>query len=246
MPKNNDYRQRNDWVLGLAELGESIYSLRFNRGYQPPLPRFDRCANLGVALNAPDQNGFPLSDETLRLFELEARIDAAHKEHAILVGTLTGQGVKMFILYVRDIDWLSQLEDAERTVVGGYQLTIKVEDDPRWNRFGEFLSAAERADADRRVFDLLESRGPDLGHPRQIDWFLHFTAESNAQRARRWLLDHEYLASLTRSVEEDLWDVTASLFVPIDRRYAIQMSAMFDAFAKEYQGVYGGWGAVST
>ena len=246
MSKNNAYRTTNDWVLGLAELGDTIYSLRFNRGYQPPIPMFDRCANVGVALNAPDENGFPLSDETQRLVVLEARIDAASKEHAFLVGTLTGHGVKVFILYAREIDWLFELKEAEGADVGGYQLTIKVEDDPRWNRFREFLSEAERADADRRVFDLLEGSSPNLGHEHQIDWFLHFTVESNAQRARSWLLDHEYLATLNRSVEGDGWDVTASLVVAIDRRYTVQMSAMFNAFAKEFEGVYDGWGAAST
>jgi hypothetical protein len=242
MPRRKqNQRDTGKWVVGLTENDGDLYSLRFDRQFDLPLPGFAHQIVIDVELHDPNDNGLTTSDESDALALFDDRINDAAAGGAVLVGTLTGKAHKHHILYAMDLEWLAPWRESEQGTAYAHNFEVRIKEDSDWSLYRRMLPEAERADADRRILDQLASHGAHLDEPRNIDWYFRFPDADRARSAQQVLFDHEYRVETGERDTE--WSVVASLTKTISLRYVIHMSAMLSSFALDQGGTYDGWGA---
>ena len=88
---------------------------------------------IGLALRAPDRNGFPGDEESARLNAFEDQLEATLGDNAIHIGRATWAGRREIHLFVRDPAAASAATDAWREQVQPWQPTSEIAYDPGWS-----------------------------------------------------------------------------------------------------------------
>jgi len=89
--------------------------------------------NIGIALRAPDANGFPAEEESGRLNAFEDQLEAALGDNAAHIGRATWAGRREIHLFVRDPATASAAIDAWRQQLQPWQATSEIAYDPEWS-----------------------------------------------------------------------------------------------------------------
>lgn len=135
-----------------------------------PLPRLTRRLHVTASLKRPRADGLR---DRLEANELHAMEDEVTRQVERLggryVGRITWQGRSDAIFYLPgDVEDLSAVEEA----TGDYDATLRLEDDPEWRFFREFLMPSpyqHQTMLNRRVLAVLSQQGDDLDCPRRVD-----------------------------------------------------------------------------
>lgn len=91
-------------------------------------------------MTAPDERGFPAApDEGDRLEALEERIIEMAAEHAVLVGVITTNGTREWVLYTDAGEWIEPFHHALDDATPGYDVQVFAEHDPEWSVYTAFV-----------------------------------------------------------------------------------------------------------
>jgi hypothetical protein len=110
--------------------------------------------------------------------------------------------------------------------------------------FGSRRSTAARPrSVDAEVIEQLRQAGSDLSKPHEIEFFLYFPAEANAEAAAKALPDRGFSHRVTRAARgtESLLLLTRPM-IP-DEAGLAQLRRELDAIARQHGGKYDGWGS---
>jgi hypothetical protein len=88
---------------------------------------------VGIALRAPDANGFPADEESGRLNVFEDQLEAALGDNAVHIGRATWAGRREIHLFVRDPAAATAAVDAWRHDLLPWQASSEIAYDPEWS-----------------------------------------------------------------------------------------------------------------
>jgi hypothetical protein len=234
------------WWTGVALVNGKPTALTFDAERQEPLAGYPQRVLVNVTIAEPDSNGFHSPDEGALLNELGDSLAQAAGDDAVVVGRITGGGIRAFLAYARDTAWLEPWVAQAREAMAPRTVTSAVDDQPDWRSYAALLPHAQRGHADQTVFLQLQEAGADLDLPREINWFLVFADEAGARLADEPLRELGYDVEIHREDDGAAWTVTASRVTVVSLGYVVEGSAWFSAFAANHGADFDGWGAAVT
>jgi Regulator of ribonuclease activity B/Family of unknown function (DUF695) len=240
------------WWTGVALVNGKPTALTFDADRPEPLPGYTQRVLVNVTVADPDGNGFHSPEEGALLNALgDAMVEAAGDD-AVVVGRITGDGVRAFLAYARDTAWVDPWIIQARESVAPRTVTYAIDEQPDWRTFAALLPHAQRGHADQTVFLQLQEAGADMAQEREINWFLLFPDEATAATAEEPLRELGYGVEIHRDSRGDgdengdRWTVTASRVAVVSLGYVVEGSAWFTAFAANHGAGFDGWGAAVT
>ncbi len=122
--------------------GHPMYT-RFNIAIGDANDRTRYAIRVGVAvpLNDPDDRGLPSAEELDELAAIEELILTAIVDHAALVGVITTQSMREFLLYTPTPDWIADFDTRIHELVVGHEVQISAKTDPAWTAYRQFVSS---------------------------------------------------------------------------------------------------------
>ena len=102
-------------------------------------PRYAIQLGVAVPLRAPDSHGLPNWQE---IGQLEAFEDALIKKvakKAVLVGVVTTNGMREFVLYTGSGDWIPALHEDLKATLPTHQVQVMAQTDPSWSVYRQFV-----------------------------------------------------------------------------------------------------------
>ena len=91
-------------------------------------------------MTAPDERGFPAApEEGDRLAALEERIIELAGDHAVLVGVITTNGTREWVLYADASGWIEGFHHALDDATPGYDVQVMADQDPDWSIYTSFV-----------------------------------------------------------------------------------------------------------
>lgn len=114
---------------------------RFNTGVWASRDRREHRIQIGVAvpLNDPNEHGPPHGDEHDELNAIEDLVVEVAGERATLVGVITTQSMREFVLYARDHDWIAGFHEELRRRVAHHEVQVMGQRDPDWETYRTFV-----------------------------------------------------------------------------------------------------------
>ena len=113
--------------------GKPIFT-RFNVGLRQAAGHAAFPIQVGVAvpLKQPDSNGLPVADESAELNLIEDELERLVGTRAILVGVITTSGMREFILYTGEGDWIAQFHQDLQGAVSHHEIQVMAQRDEAW------------------------------------------------------------------------------------------------------------------
>jgi hypothetical protein len=102
-------------------------------------PRYAIQIGVAVPLRSPDSHGLPNRQE---LGQLEAFEDALMKkvaEKAVLVGVITTNGMREFVLYTGSGEWIPGFHEDLKAALPTHQVQVMSQTDPSWSVYRQFV-----------------------------------------------------------------------------------------------------------
>jgi hypothetical protein len=229
------------WLVGVAKLGEDAAALKFNSAFASAHPDLSSAVFLQVGIQDPTDWGMHTPEEGNFLNTLPEHFERL--SGGVMVGSVTTQGHKDFLIYCADDRWVAKHRDHLQAMVAPRTVEVRSRHDPDWELYLSLLGPSRRAHADLQVYKALEDAGAIMHQPRRVDWRFRFVAEHSARQAETVLLGHDYQVAVVPPGEGDHWAVTASLTAIVNLPYVVDMNAMMDTFANDQHGLFDGWGA---
>jgi hypothetical protein len=132
------------WSVSKADYDGRPLLARFNTGYSDATDREDYPIQIGVAipLKDVDEQGWPSGEENRVLQAVEDTMLSVLGGRAVLVGALTVNGVREFVLYSRDSDWIESFHRALDAAVPSHEVQVMAKQDPAWSTYLEFVHSA--------------------------------------------------------------------------------------------------------
>jgi uncharacterized protein DUF695 len=131
----------DDWQVlqGVSE-GHVLFT-RFDKraGRHANDPRYAIQIGVAVPLRAPDSHGLPNRQE---IGQLEAFEDALMKKvakKALLVGVITTNGMREFVLYTGSGDWIPGFHEDLKATLPTHQVQVVAQTDPSWSVYRQFV-----------------------------------------------------------------------------------------------------------
>lgn len=120
--------------------GKPLYA-RFNTAFRQAGDTADYPIQLGVAipLNNPDQHGLPASAELDELAAIEDLIVEKVAGNAVLVGAITTNSMREFVLYTNNADWIEGFDHSMQEALAGHTVQVMAKTDPKWDVYGQFV-----------------------------------------------------------------------------------------------------------
>jgi uncharacterized protein DUF695 len=131
----------DDWqVFQGVSAGHTLFA-RFDRraGRLANDSRYAIQIGVAVPLRAPDSHGLPYRQE---IGQLEAFEDALIKKvakKAVLVGVITTNGMREFVLYTGSGDWIPGFHEDLKATLPTHQVQVMTQTDPSWSVYRQFV-----------------------------------------------------------------------------------------------------------
>ncbi len=128
------------WTLAQGEIDGTPAFVRRNKaaGTLAGSAGYDVRVGIAVPFNTPNEYGLPTQDEMDRVAEFEDGMAAIVGERAVFVLVITSGGVREFILYTGDADWLPKLHMDLRGILPNYDIEMAATLDPNWELYRAF------------------------------------------------------------------------------------------------------------
>ncbi len=106
----------------------------------------------------------------------------------------------------------------------------------------DLFRSKQKADLDQLVLVQLRESGSDLSKPHNIEFFLYFPTQSDADNARLRVIDAGFGAEVRRAAQGDSWlcFATKTMIPALSDLQKIRRD--FTALASSMNGEYDGWG----
>ena len=102
-------------------------------------PEFEIQVGLAVPLLEPGPDGLPLEHELPDLDAIERVVVQEAGDRAVLVGVISTGGVREFVLYTGDGQWLEEFQGAVSAAVETHEIQMMARRDPEWLVYHAFV-----------------------------------------------------------------------------------------------------------
>jgi hypothetical protein len=130
------------WVVSEGSYnGKPLYA-RFNAAFSHAADTADYPIQVGVAipLHSPDKRGLPLPAELDELAEVEDLIVEKVAGQAVMVGAITTNSMREFVLYTDKAEWIEGFDHAMQAAVKGHRVQVMAKTDPKWAVYSQFVN----------------------------------------------------------------------------------------------------------
>ena len=141
-PKKEELELGESWSFSKGRHGSDPLIVRVNRGVAAAIghPEYSHQVGVAVPLRAPDDHGFPGSEESEELAALEEMLVSrlCDDRQSIFVAALSTGGMREFVFYTSDpARTHASLEELAREVTS-HQVQHIIQPDPRWRVYRRF------------------------------------------------------------------------------------------------------------
>ena len=114
---------------------------RFDHDARPLAGSPDYPIQIGIAipLLEPGPDGLPQEPELGTLDDIERTIVGIAEGDAVLVGVISTGGVREFVLYTGDGEWLEGYHDALSAAIESHEVQMMARRDPEWTIYRAFV-----------------------------------------------------------------------------------------------------------
>jgi hypothetical protein len=102
-------------------------------------PEYEIQIGLAVPLLDPGPDGLPQEDELPALDAIERVVVEEAGDRAVLVGVISTGGVREFVLYTGDGQWLEEFQGAISAAIGTHEIQMMARRDPEWRVYRAFV-----------------------------------------------------------------------------------------------------------
>lgn len=230
-------------------------AVRLSLEAEAPDPARPTLLCVRLRMHQPNEHGLGTSQELGSLSALEDALAAAMRAHgdAVQVGRVTIAGWCDLCFYAADERALAPALAEAAAAVPGYELQPRVEDDPEWAFYTEFLLPDGRERQwmhDRRVVEQLLEHGDDGAAPRTVDF--HVILPSGEARLRFCTAAAELGFALAGAEEtrddagETLYGARLTRTDPVTLEHIHEVVCTLGEFAARHGGELEGWGTQVT
>lgn len=136
--KNTFLKKAESWTINKMTQDNKTFLLRFDKSLSTLVGSSNYPYLVGIATPLRTNNqGFPSTTENEQLFDMEDKIIEAMqtKGNALFAGTITGNGVKEFILYTGKPKSATTSFDRIKDQFPGYTLQLIIREDKKWELY---------------------------------------------------------------------------------------------------------------
>ncbi len=240
-----NYKEAQKFIQFFTNLGETRASFLTNIAFQKLAPIdtiiYKYC--FGVMANDMMENGFPIKTEMDFFYSLEDKLlPQLEKYNIVLVGTTLYDGRREIFFYGDDD---VPFEDCVNTLMkefSDYKYIATKEVDATWEHYFNFLYPSpyeEQSYYTNLVIQNLEKSGDNLEAEREVDYYMFFDSEADANHALNAVMRLGFGATLENNVESfQIHATKISCIIP--DIYTITRSLI--TIALENDGHFDGWG----
>lgn len=174
------------WGFYFANVDGKPSSLNVNLTLNESAPDPDRpwLGSLFVRMRSTNDNGFPTAEEYRAILRLEEGVrEIIAPADAILIGQVTGGGIRQVVFYGADETRLREALDCVVARFTDYDILKPwTEFDEYWNYYREFLYPGPenlQSIENREVVTELQGYGDDLTRERPVSHFVYFRTEND-------------------------------------------------------------------
>jgi hypothetical protein len=130
------------WTVSEGTYNKRPLFARFNTAFRDAGDTADYPIQVGVAvrLHSPDGRGLPESAELDELGKVEDLIVEKAAGLAVMVGTITTNSMREFVLYTDKADWIEEFDHAMQAAVKGHTVQVMAQTDPKWAVYSQFVN----------------------------------------------------------------------------------------------------------
>jgi regulator of RNase E activity RraB len=198
----------------MAEIDGDPASISLDLGASEHVPVEDHPLRLAlrIAMKRPRPDGLRSSEEFDALSAIEDRLveSIGHEIEGWFVGRVLYRGSSDMFFYLprpqRDDE--ERLSSCVEAAAGDYEITQRIDDDPKWDFYTDFLwpdRASHQAMGNRRVLAQLEQAGDDHELVRAVDHFAFFQDEKACRRFADRLREHGFTVEEPEHGEHGAW-----------------------------------------
>lgn len=129
------------WTVSEGQYeGRRIFT-RFNDGARRLARRGDLTIQIGVAVPFihPRDDGMPPTEEQPALEEIEDAVKELMGDRGVLVGVITTGGMREFVAYAAEGDWIPAFHEALKERMISHQIQVMAQTDPEWRVYKSFV-----------------------------------------------------------------------------------------------------------
>lgn len=129
------------WTILDGEYEGKRLIARLDVSFASPASRDGRGIRIGVAipLRVPRADGLPDDEETVALGVIEDAVIDTVASRAALVAVVTTSGMREFILYAWDADWIGAFHHQLQGAVTSHEVQVIAVRDPAWDVYEQIL-----------------------------------------------------------------------------------------------------------
>jgi uncharacterized protein (TIGR01619 family) len=211
--------------------------------------KFNHCFCIRLKLKEPNQDGFPIGQESDQINEMEdAILDFLNHKNFINVGTVTSNGVRDMIFYSDQESKNALMEAAEQFIrPTSYEFEVfKIEEDETWEFYDDFLypnQYQQQHMGNQQVVISLEEAGDPLDVPRKVEHWLYFSDLKMMKRFMKEIKKERFsIEEKSKHVDEDgKYSVTISRTDSVDHHSINEVTDLLVEISEKYEGEYDGW-----
>ena len=130
------------WTVSEGTYNKKPLYARFNTAFRHAGDIADYPIQVGVAvpLHSPDKRGMPAPAELDELGEVEDLIVEKVAGQAVMVGAITTNSMREFVLYTDKADWIEGFDHAMQAAVKGHRVQVMAQTDPKWAVYSQFVN----------------------------------------------------------------------------------------------------------
>jgi len=134
-------RSADGWQVyqGTTE-GRALFA-RFDKraGRLAKDPRYSIQIGVAVPFRAPDRHGLPNTQEMGQLAVFEDALIEKVAARAVLVGVITTNGTREFVMYTGSGDWIAGLHEDLKAALPTHEVQVIAQTDPSWSVYRQFV-----------------------------------------------------------------------------------------------------------
>jgi hypothetical protein len=131
----------DDWQLFQGSSDGRALFARFDKraGRLANDPRYAIQIGVAVPFRAPDSHGLPNRQEIGQLEDFEDALIEKVAKKAVLVGVITTNGMREFVLYTGSGDWIPGFHEDLKATLPTHQVQVIAQTDPSWSVYRQFV-----------------------------------------------------------------------------------------------------------
>jgi hypothetical protein len=131
----------DEWVLAEGEYDDKPIVTRFNEAAKVLVgsPAYTIQIGVAVPFNAPNDAGMPNDEEMDQLEAFEEVLIEHAAPRALLVGVITTDGMREFVLYTGSHDWIESFHKDLQAALTTHDLQVMAQKDADWSTYRQFV-----------------------------------------------------------------------------------------------------------